>query len=182
MLVPIAAITVFREKRMFVIRWCKVVLIVAIASFFTSVAVDNVIDYNVNWDFVQHVMAMDTIFPQSTLRWRAITDPTIQRTAYHLIIATQTTTAVLLWIGVIRLLAAIKSARFGSAKAVAAAGLTLGLLLYTMGFVVIAGEWFAMWQSKVWNSQQTALSFIIMISGVLVILLLPDESAPSAQS
>ena len=32
----------------------------------------------------------------------------------------------------------------------------MGHLLYIVGFLVVAGEWFAMWQSKIWNGQATA--------------------------
>ena len=125
-------------------RLCKIGLVAAIAVFFTLVAIDNVTDYGTNRAFVQHVMAMDTIFPDSTLRWRAITDPAIQRIVYLLIIATETVTALLIWIGVVRLLGALHG-DFRAAKGIAVAGLTLGFLLYAVGFVGIAAEWFAMW-------------------------------------
>ena len=155
-------------------RLCKTALVAAIALFFTLVAFGNMTDYGTNRAFVQHVMAMDTIFPDSTLRWRAVTNPAIQRAAYLLIIAVETTTAVLLWIGVARLLGALRG-DFGAAKGIAIAGLTLGFLLYAVGFVGIAAEWFAMWQSRQWNAQATALSFSTMIALVLLLLLLPEE-------
>jgi predicted small integral membrane protein len=43
--------------------------------------------------------------------------------------------------------------------------------------MVIGGEWFAMWQSQIWNGQAKAFEFIAMISAVLIILLLPDPAA-----
>jgi predicted small integral membrane protein len=67
---------------------------------------------------------------------------------------------------------------FAKAKAVAAAGLILGFLLYAVGFIAIGGEWFAMWQSEIWNGQQKAFEFLTMISAVLVILLLPEPAEP----
>ena len=45
------------------------------------VAFGNVSDYDTNFAFIQHVLSMDTIFERSTIRYRAITDPTLQRAA-----------------------------------------------------------------------------------------------------
>jgi predicted small integral membrane protein len=159
---------------MVTIRLCKVALVAAIALFFTLVAYGNLFDYDSNWQFVQHVLSMDTIFPNSTLRWRAITDASLQGLAYGLIIATQIAVAVLLWIGIVRLLANLRSAGFARSRSTAVAGLTLGFLLYSVGFVSIGGEWFAMWQSEVWNGDTKALAFLPMIGVALIILLMPE--------
>jgi predicted small integral membrane protein len=136
---------------------------------------DNLMDYGSNWQFVQHVLSMDTTFPNSKLHWRAITDPVIQQVVYWLIIATQFATAALLWLGALCLLAKIRAANFMLAKTLAVAGLTLGLLLYVVGFVTIGGEWFAMWQSVTWNGQAKAFSFISTTAAVLIVLLMPEE-------
>lgn len=45
---------------------------------------------------------------------------------------------------------------FAEARTVAIVGLTMGRLLKPVGFLVIAGEWFAMWQSQTWNGQRAA--------------------------
>jgi predicted small integral membrane protein len=50
-----------------IIRLCKTALVATIAVFFVLVAFGNITDYGTNWAFVQHVLAMDTIFPGSTL-------------------------------------------------------------------------------------------------------------------
>lgn len=160
---------------MIIVRLCKVALVAAMALFFTLVTLGNVTDYGSNWQFVQHVLSMDTIFPDSKLHWRAITDPEIQQAVYWLIIATQGGTAVLLWLGTLALLGTIATAGFVRARTLAVVGLTVGLLLYMVGFVTIGGEWFAMWQSATWNGQQKAFAFITMISAVLIILVLPED-------
>jgi predicted small integral membrane protein len=118
---------------------------------------------------------MDTTFPNSGLQWRAIADPTIQAAGYWLIIATETLVAVTLWAGSLRLLAAIGGEDFDEAKTIAVCGLSLGLSLYAVGFVAVGGEWFAMWQSQIWNGEHKAFDFIGMIGVVLVVLLLPDR-------
>jgi predicted small integral membrane protein len=158
------------------IRLCKIALTGALALFFTLVAFGNIADYGSNWQFVQHVLSMDTTFPESTLHWRAITNPALQQTGYLLIIATEIVAALLLWAGTVRLLVIVGSDKFGGAKGLAIAGLTVGLLLYIAGFITIGGEWFAMWQSQIWNGQQKAFDFAAMIGVVLIILLLPEGS------
>jgi predicted small integral membrane protein len=40
--------------------------------------------------------------------------------------------------------------------------------------VAIAGEYFAMWQSKIWNGQDAAFRIAPVILGVLVSVSLPD--------
>jgi predicted small integral membrane protein len=167
---------------MIIVRLCKVALVAAVALFFTLVTVGNVTDYGSNWQFVQHVLSMDTTFPDSKLHWRAITDPVVQQAVYRLIIATQGGAAVLLWLGTLRLLGTIATARFMRARRLAIVGLTVGLLLYMVGFVTIGGEWFAMWQSASWNGQQTAFEFITMISAVLIVLILPEDYRPESDS
>jgi predicted small integral membrane protein len=153
-----------------------VVLVAAIALFFSLVAFGNVTDYGSNWLFVQHVLAMDTTFANSDLHWRAITDPRLQQAGYLSIIAVEIVAALLLWVGAVRLLAAVGSDDFGRRKSLAAAGLTLGILLYAVGFISVGGEWFAMWQSQVWNGEQKAFDFVAMIGVVLVIILLPETT------
>jgi predicted small integral membrane protein len=159
------------------IRYCKTVFVAVVALLFTLVSIGNITDYTANWQFVQHVLAMDTIFPDSDLRWRAITNPALQTAAYLLIIGWETLTTVVLWVGAARLLAAIQKPDFAEAKTTALLGLSLGFVLYGAGFVAAGGEWFAMWQSQTWNGQQKAFEFIGMIVGVLILLLIPEPES-----
>ena len=41
--------------------------------------------------------------------------------------------------------------------------------------MVVAGEYFAMWQSKVWNGQEAAFRIVMVILGVLVFVSFPDR-------
>ncbi len=165
-----------------VIRLCKTILVASVALLFTLFAFGNLTDYGSNWAFVQHVMSMDTIFPDSTLHWRAMTDPTLQTAVYWSIIAWQVLTAIVLWIGAARMLAASSSERFGATKPTAAVGLTMAILLYAIGFVAIGSEWFAMWQSEQWNGQATAFRFITVAGIVLIVLLLPEGEGEGQRS
>ncbi|MFZ1151858.1 MAG: DUF2165 domain-containing protein [Xanthobacteraceae bacterium] len=159
---------------MFVIRLAKIAVIAALAAFALIVAYDNVFDYNSNYQFVRHVLSMDTIFPDSVLRSRAIDNETMWRAAYALIIATEASTGLLLALGVLlgRLRATAKI--FNHAKLWAVAGLTLGFCLWFFGFIVIGGEYFAMWQSKLWNGQDGAFRIAGTMLAALVFISLPD--------
>jgi predicted small integral membrane protein len=161
---------------MILIRLAKVATIAALAAFAFIVAYDNVVDYDSNYEFVKHVLAMDTTSPGNVLMHRAINDERLWRAAYALIIATEGLTALLLGIGALALIWRVKApaADFNRAKAWAVAGLTVGFGLWFFAFLVVAGEYFAMWQSKTWNGQETASRIVAEILGVLIFVSLPD--------
>src|SRR2546425_7333133 len=129
---------------MIAIRAAKAALVAAVALFASLVTFGNLTDYNTNFVFVEHVLSMDTIFPFSTIKYRAITDPSLQRAAYALIIATEAATAVLCWIGAGALgrRPRADAAAFNTAKRVAVVGLALGFLLWQARIISIAREWF----------------------------------------
>ena len=161
---------------MLVTRLAKAALIAALAAYALIVAYDNIVDYGSNYEFVKHVLSMDTTFAGNALRHRAISDESAWRTAYALIIATEWLTAVLLALGAIALLRRLTAPAeaFNRAKVWAVAGLTVGFGLWFFGFLVIAGEYFAMCQSHVWNGQEAAFRIVTVILGVLVFVSLPD--------
>jgi predicted small integral membrane protein len=162
---------------MLAIRAAKIIAVSAIALFASLVAFGNITDYNTNFAFVQHVLSMDTIFPFSTIKYRAITDPTLHRAAYLLIITTEAAVAVLCWIGAAVLVRHIRAEAqaFNRAKMFAVLGLTLGFLLWQVGFMSIGGEWFGMWQSQQWNGVPSAFRFVMVIIAALSFVALPDQ-------
>jgi predicted small integral membrane protein len=159
------------------VRLAKILLVALVGLFSLLVGADNVIDYGTNFAFVQHVMSMDTVFPNSNLTWRAITSPALQHTAYAAIIAAELLTGVLCLLGAWRLwnARAYFAREFNAAKDVAVAGLVLGLALWFFGFMVVGGEWFQMWQSQTWNGQEAAFRFIGCIGLVLIFLAQKDD-------
>jgi predicted small integral membrane protein len=160
-----------------IIRLSKTATVAAIALFASLVAFGNISDYGTNWEFVQHVLSMDTVFPTTTIKYRAIDAPALQTAAYVLIIAAETLTAILCWIGAVRLLLASgDAAAFNRAKGFAVAGLTLGFLVWQVGFMSIGGEWFGMWMSSKWNGVPDAFRFLVTILMVLIYLVLPDRA------
>ncbi|HRO50695.1 MAG TPA: DUF2165 domain-containing protein [Hyphomicrobium sp.] len=165
------------------VRLSKALLTFSAGIFALLVGLDNLLDYQANLVFVQHVLSMDTTFPESTLRWRAVTSPWLQHAAYWLIIAAEIGTGILCLAGAWRMFSARKgdARAFEAAKALAVAGLTVGFLLYFLGFLVIGGEWFKMWQSQTWNAQAAAFRFAACFALVLIFVALRDEDAGEAR-
>ncbi len=157
-------------------RLAKITLVASIALLMTLVAFNNLTDYGSNLAFVQHVMSMDTTFPNNNGMWRAITTSSLHHVFYAVIIAWETISAVVCWTGAIKCFQARKrdSVEFTRAKGVAIGGLTLVLLLFTVVFLAVGGEWFMMWQSATWNSQSAAFRMIGTTGVVLIFLSLPD--------
>jgi predicted small integral membrane protein len=162
---------------MLIMRLAKIAMVAAIAAFATLVAFGNITDYGTNFVFVQHVLSMDSVFPSSTITYRAITAPALHHAAYAIIIAAEVLTAVLCWIGAHALLRRLHAPAptFNRAKAWAIAGLTLGFLTWQFGFMTIGGEWFGMWQSAKWNGVPSAFRFAMVIIAVLIFVAMRDE-------
>src|SRR5919106_1568566 len=159
------------HQKMVLIRCSKILLVASVALFTTLVVFNNITDYGSNYAFVEHVLRMDTTFPNNKGMWRAITSPTLHHAAYMLIILVEGITALLCWAGAVKLLGALRKGviEFNRSKNVAIAGLTLGFCLWFMGFIGIAGKWFLMWQSPQWNTQQAAFRLTTIFGIVLFI-------------
>ncbi|MQT14368.1 DUF2165 family protein [Segnochrobactrum spirostomi] len=161
---------------MLVARVSKTALVAAIALYVTLVAVGNVVDYGTNYAFVQHVLMMDTIFQTSQIAGRSINVPLVHRIAYGLIIALEWAVAIICWVGAVVMALRLRrpAVVFQRAKAWAIAGLTLGVILWAVGFLAIGGEWFGMWMSSVWNGVQPAFRIALLILAVLIYVSLPE--------
>jgi len=64
---------------MIVTRLAKVTMVTALAVYAFIVAYDNIVDYGSNYEFVKHVLSMDTTFPDNALKHRAISNESIWR-------------------------------------------------------------------------------------------------------
>jgi predicted small integral membrane protein len=161
---------------MLIARYAKIVMTLCLAAFCLLVAFDNVTDYGTNYLAVQHVLSMDTTFPSNALMYRSITSPALWQLFYAVIIAVEGIAGVLFLAGAIRLiqLRNAPGAAFNEGKALVIAAAAVAFLLWYFGFMVVAGEWFAMWQSQTWNFQQAAFRFVMIVLGVLIFVALPD--------
>jgi predicted small integral membrane protein len=157
-------------------RVSKSALTLTLGIFALLVSVDNIIDYDTNFAFVQHVLSMDTTFPGNKLMWRAITRDWVHHAAYASIIAAELAVGLMCVAGAWRLFTARArpAAYFNEAKALAIAGMAAGFGLYFFGFLVIGGEWFQMWQSATWNGQEAAFRFAALFGLVLIFVAIED--------
>jgi predicted small integral membrane protein len=159
------------------IRITKVLLVFAVAFYYTLVVFNNTTDYYSNFEFVRHVLMMDSTFPNNHAMWRAINSPGIHTLFYITVIAWESLTMVLCWLGGIRLARNLRvpALAFQRAKNAAIIGFTLGLLLWLTAFQTVGGEWFLMWQSQKWNGQEPAFRAFTMIGIVLVLVVMKDD-------
>lgn len=150
------------------LRICKIILIFNIALLFTAIVINNVTDYHTGLILTQHVLSMDSIFPDTPIKSRAIHDMGLQQTAFIIIVLWEAMVALILWYATIQLLVNLRHPQlFNNKKKIAIFGLTLGFILYSLGFAVVANEWFVMWQSKTWNV--SVISYFTLIGLVLII-------------
>jgi predicted small integral membrane protein len=166
-------------------RISKIALVASVALFLGIVALNNVIDYGSNFDFVKHVLSMDTTFSGNKLKGRALTEPAIHHVFYAGIIAWE-------WIGTFSIGGSAlylwmrrraPAAEFDRAKSPAIASLTLNMLLWFTAFITVGGEWFVMWQSQIWNGQTAAFRMFACIGIILLFLKTPDsELSPASKA
>lgn len=126
------------------------ILTLSVALLFSLIAFNNVSDYDTNYNFVKAVISMESVTSKDVM-WRAITSPSLQHAIYISIIVWEALIAIICWIG-------LKSRRL------AVTGMMMALTLFFVGFVVIAGEWFYMWDSPMGPMQSKAIIFSILFA------------------
>ncbi len=157
-------------------RMAKLAMVASLALFAFVVAFDNIVDYGSNYAFVRHVLSMDTTFSANALLGRAIAAPWAWTAAYWLIIGIEGLTCAAFAVAAVALARALRAdaAGFARAKRFVFIGAGLGFLLWFTGFMVVGGEYFAMWQSKLWNGQESAFRFYLTLLVVVIFVNQPD--------
>ena len=165
------------------IRIVKAIMVGCLAIFASLVTFDNLADYDSNFEFVRHVLSMDTIFPDNALTYRRVTSPALWEAAYAVIILGEGLTAAALAGSHRRSAAPFALARpLQRGKRLVVIGVGIGFLVWFFGFMVIGGEWFAMWQSPQWNGQQPAFRFYMTLLAVLIFVNQPDAEGAGTGS
>jgi predicted small integral membrane protein len=162
------------------LRLAKVAMVASLAVFAFLVTFNNITDYGSNFAFVQHVLSMDTTFPGNALMWRAVTAPIVWHAAYWLIIVGEALACVVYTIGTVALVSKLRAsgAAFNRGKRFVYVGTALGFLVWFFGFMVVGGEWLAMWQSQTWNGQPAAFRFYAALLGAGIFIALDDRDIP----
>ncbi|MGQ5524037.1 DUF2165 family protein [Chitinimonas sp. PSY-7] len=163
-------------------RVTKGILALSIGLFGLLVASGNMLDFNSNWQFVQHVLAMDSMepwFSSSVMKARSITDSTIQHAFYIAIICGEMTFGLLCTLGGGWILISAGKAKTNlllRGKSLFTLGCLVAILVWYTGFAVIGGEYFAMW-ANTWNGQMKAYAFVGFILLSLMYISQPERSA-----
>ncbi len=155
------------------------VLVACNALYIFLVALGNITDYDTNFAFVQHVLAMDTtnfggaegtgLDPD--VMWRAITDPVLWNIAYIGVIVWESLAAlVLIGACVAWLRAFISRGAFDLARTLSTIGLLMIVILFFGGFITVGGEWFQMWRSTSWNGLDPAFRNAVLAAITLVLI------------
>ncbi len=139
-------------------RISKVCIACGLALFAFIVAFNNITDFDTNFAFVNHVLRMDTTAPGNPLMYRAVTSDTLLHIAFIGIIGVELGVCLSFLAGALSLWRARNASplAFVRSKKWIYVGAMLAFLLWYIGFLVIAGEWFLMRQSKVWNTMESA--------------------------
>ena len=159
-----------------ILRTAKIALVLAVALFYAIVVFNNVTDYDSNYQFVRHVLMMDTTFPDNHGLWRAVNSAGWHTFFYFSVIFWELLTMIICGWGGLRMATALKRPvlEFHQAKRLAIVGLTLGLAMWLVAFLSVGGEWFLMWQSKTWNGQEAAFRMFTVLGIVLLLVAPPD--------
>jgi predicted small integral membrane protein len=89
------------------------------------------------------------------------------------------TERLLCWWAGVRLLNSYRAerAQFAAALNIAVIALTTSLLMWLVAFLDVGGEWFLMWQSKMWNGQEEAFRMFTIV-GVVFLVVVQCEPTP----
>jgi predicted small integral membrane protein len=162
----------------FLFRVAKTISVAAIALMSLLVVIGNTTDYLTNYQFVKHVMKMDTIFPGSQIYYRHIDNTFLFHAAYIIIIAMEAAMAFCCIKGSWLLFKNLKSDAiiFHASKNWAIAGIIIGIIIWFLAFEVVGGEWFGMWESRNWNGLGAAERIVSFLALVLILLHFKEEN------
>jgi len=159
-------------------RLSKLVLIAAVAVFLSLTVFNNIIDYKTNFQFIKNIVSMNSVFLSHQNSWRSITIPILHHWLYWTIIGWELFVALLCVGGIYQMGMALKAPAklFHQTKALAISGLTANLLTWMVAFI-IGNQWFLMWQSELWNSQDTVFQMSTIGAMILIFVSLPEDSS-----
>lgn len=164
------------------IRLCKIALLAVTALFLLLVVFNNVTDYQSNFNYVEHVLSMESTFEGNKAMWRAITSPTIHHLFYWTIILWEAVACALISWGTWKLwqTRGADAATFRRAKTVAIVGLVVSMIQWYLAFLTVGAEWFLMWQSRVWNGQDAAARMFMVMGLILIFVYMKDSELDEA--
>lgn len=164
------------------IRLSKALLVFSVGAFGLLVVFGNLTDYWTNFEFVSHVLSMDSQRPElaevSGVNYRAIEWTWAHHAAYIGVIAMEAFITLACLASAWMMIRALRAsdAVFHQAKRWGILGCLAGLVLWFLGFQAVGGEWFAMWMNDTWNGTDDAVRLCTFIGMVLIFLSLKNDS------
>lgn len=157
-------------------RLLKVGLILFVGLMGALAFVTNVTNPSQAFGAVAMALGMESTFGWDGLTWRAIDTPALVWIAFGLIIFAEGLVGLLGLLGAWTLFSARENPadRFHEAKRPGLAGCAVGMLLWYGGFVVIGGEWFALWQTGDFNPVPNAFQFATMMGIIGIFVAMRD--------
>lgn len=152
-------------------KWSRLLKIFSLlipTSYAFFVSIDNAIfAWNDNYQFVKHVMSMDTV--KTSVNWRSINTPILWEISYNLLIIFEIATFLTGVIGLIQLIKNFNKEKkiFEKSKFFGYITFFLSILVWFFGFIDIGGEWFKMFLSPSWNGQPIAMWLSILFCVLL---------------
>lgn len=167
------------NRYFFYARLGIVISVIGCGLLSLMVSFGNITDYWTNFEFVKHVLSMDTIFPDSKVKYRSIENSSLHHTFYIFIIAAELIISYFILSGSLKMLININKepSRFQQSKKDSFIGIALGIALWFIGFEVIGGEWFSMWQSSIWNGLNSANRIVVFYAITYMLMLIPEKTS-----
>lgn len=158
------------------LRVLKIMCVADIGCMGLLIVIGNTTDYYSNYYFVEHVMKMDTIFPDSQIHYRSIQQPWAYHAGYLFLIGLEALMCFCCLLGAWQMKKNFSqtATAFHHSKKWAVAGIGIGILIWFAGFEVIGGEWFGMWQSSRFNGLGAADRILIFLTLTLILLHLKE--------
>ncbi|CAI8994869.1 DUF2165 domain-containing protein [Pseudomonas sp. IT-P74] len=159
------------------IRFSKVTLMLFISFFGLLMLYSNLTDYSTNYEYLAHILSMDTTNGRQKYSYRAITSPMLQHRIYWLIITLEVVFTLFCLLGSYCLYRNINASleQFHEAKKPALIGLLIALFLYYVGFQVIGAEWFNMDESDTWNYNEWTRHIVDFLFPLLIYIAMKVE-------
>lgn len=163
----------------FVIRLSKVLILFSVGALGAVVVFGNLTDYDSNFQFVAHMMSMDSKpdYLGKAIEYRAISISWMHHFAYISVICIEAMITFLALKGSYAMFCArnAESKVFHQSKRLGILSLALCCFLWFFGFQVVAGEWFGMWMSSQWNGLPDAFRLVTYMLLALIYISLKND-------
>jgi predicted small integral membrane protein len=158
----------------FVFRLIPLLILVGTTTMGAIICLNNVTAPRANFQFVEHVLSMDTTHGEEGIKWRAVRSSGLHRAAYVGILALEGAVTVLGVVGSFFLVRdlTVSGAGWDEAKLFAYLTFLVALLIWFFIFQVVGAEWFVSWQSENWNAIRDSIRInLISVAGVILLRL-----------